>query len=430
MNTTFQPPVTLGPKRNLIAARIFLCLTLLAMLGQVIAFLPRHTAGQGTTVLAKLPPGFPYTAAEDIRAQALDAALFWGDVATGLTVALALCTALAFGLPERVGTVATPRLRAWLVRILFVAGLFVGLKLLALPYLYSRFRYGQALGLNSLTNLDWLKLVLIGMAVPLTLFVFKYLMLICVLPLTRRVWWLAAAAGFFLVGLAPELVSRTYPLDLVEQLRPLPPGPHLDALKVVLQKAGLNLPLLMVDESRRSKAANICLTGPPGREYVLLTDTFIQKYAPGEAALAFAHELGHFRHRAVARLLRHLMTVLSLGLGFGLTFLLTGRQGLPVTAAPRVIVLTLLCSLVVGHLLGPVSLALGRWDERLADRYALQLGADRHQFSSLLLKVARQELEPLYMPGWRYYLWADHPTILERMSEAEKPRGDKAKGLF
>jgi STE24 endopeptidase len=182
----------------------------------------------------------------------------------------------------------------------------------------------------------------------------------------------------------------------------------------------VKLPLLLLDVSHRSKAADICLTGQPGREYVLLTDTFLQKYTPGEAALAMAHELGHFQRRTTARLLRHAMSVGSLGLGFGLAFWLVGRQAPPLAAAPRVIILTMLSLLLVGRLLGPVSLALGRWDERLADRYAWKTGADRREFSSLLLKVARQELEPLDMPGWRYYLWSDHPTILERMAEAER----------
>jgi STE24 endopeptidase len=373
---------------------------------------------------AKLPTGSPpgYTAAENIRAQALDQALFFGDLASVITTALALCTVLASGLPERVGALAAPRSRAWIVRIVFLVAVFLGLKLLGMPYLYSRFTYGRSLGLNALTTSEWLRLSLLGIAVPLTVFVFKYVMLICMLALSRRWWWLAAALGFFLVGLAPELISRTYPLDPVEQLRPLPPGEHFEALKAVLDKAGLNLPLMIVDESRRSKTANICLTGQPGREYVLLTDTFVTKYAPSEAALAFAHELGHFQHRMAARLLRHLMSLLSLALGFGLAFLLVRRQDLPVTAAPRVILFTMLSLLLLGRFLGPISLAIGRWDERLADRYALQLGADPRQFNGLLLKVARQELEPLDMPGWRYYLWADHPTILERMAEAANGR--------
>ena len=406
---------------------------LLAILGQVLPFWPYAESDQPATALEKLPAGFPpgYTAAENRRAQGLDQALFWGDLATGVSTALALGVLLISGLPEWVGARTGPGLRAWLLRFLFLVALFLGIKLLGMPYLYSRFRYGRALGLNSLADTQWLSLVLIGLAVPMTLFVLKYVMLICMLPLARRFWWLAAALGFFLVGLAPEVISRTQPLDPVEKLRPLPPGEHFDALQAVLNKANLKLPLWMLDQSRRSKAADICLTGQPGREYVLLTDTFLQKYTAGEAALAFAHELGHYRHRTMARLLRHAMSLASLLLGFGLAFQLAGRQALPVTSGPKVVLLTMFSLLIAGRCLGPISLALGRWDERLADRYALQLGADRTEFSSLLLKVARQELEPLDMPGWRYYLWADHPTILERMAEAKAsgPRADRA-GAF
>ncbi|MGH7969395.1 MAG: hypothetical protein ACREIC_11775, partial [Limisphaerales bacterium] len=191
---------------------------LVAILGQIVAFWRHADTGQSASALAKLPARFPpgYTAAENVRAQALDQAMFWGDLATSVTTALALGALLISRLPNWVGARTGPGLRAWLVRITFLVALFLCLKLVGMPYLYSRFRYGHALGLNSLTDNEWLRLVLVGMAVPLTLFVLKYTMLICMLPLARRFWWLAAALGFFLVGLAPELISRTYPLDPIE----------------------------------------------------------------------------------------------------------------------------------------------------------------------------------------------------------------------
>lgn len=396
-------------------------LILLGLAAQVASFTLHPVPGNREIAATKLPPHYPpdYTAADYARAAALDEALFWGNLATTATTVCVLSGLLLSGIVEQLGAASATTARAWLIRILFLVALYIGLCVIGFPFRYCRFLHYRAFGLSELTVLGWLKLFLLGLPVPLALFALKYLLVICTLPLCKRLWWLAASVGVFLVfDATPEIVSRTYPADPIENVQVLAAGPHSDSMKFTLRKAGLDLPLMVVDESRRSKTANICLTGRRGREYVLLTDTFVQEYAPQQVSLALAHELGHFQRKGIV-LLVHLGTALLLSLlTFGFVFVLTGLQALPVSSAPRIVVLTMLCALAVGQTFAPVSLALSRREERLADHHALQLGGNRAEYQRLLLRVAQHELTPLDLPPWRYYLCASHPTFLERIRAA------------
>jgi len=414
--------IQLETRRRHVAAAVCCGLVLLGMAAQILAFVAHPVPTARQIAATRVPSHYPadYTATDCARAEALDGALFWGDLAVTITTALTLAALLLSGTTERVPCTAGSKARVWLARILFLLAVYLTLSAIGFPFRFCRYLHYRDFGLTSLTVPGWLKVFALTLPVPLTIFVLKYLLVICTLPLCKRRWWIAAALGVFVIfDAAPEIVSRTYPADPVETLQPLVAGPHFDAMKAVLRKAGLDLPLMVVDESRRSNAANMCLTGRQGREYVLVTDTFVRQYSPAETALALAHELGHFQHKTKT-LVTKLGGALLLSLvAFGLAFVCTGRQALPVSDAPRLIAIIMLCALVAGQAFGPVSLALSRGEEREADSYALRLTGDGKQFQRLLLKVARNHLTPLDLPGWRYFLSASHPTFLERIAAAE-----------
>jgi STE24 endopeptidase len=399
---------------------ILLELTLTAALLQAIPFFLYPVPSAQTVAAVTLPPNFPpdYSPADFAKAQAFDLAIFWASAINMIASLLGLLTWLVSGIAERIGAVEAPRLRAWIYRILFFVAIGLFFDVVDFPLRFCRFLHFRAFGLSDLTTTGWLKLVLLGLALPLTLFVLKSLFVTCTLPLCQRYWWLVSALGIFLIGsVIPEVLSRTYPLDPVENLQALESGPHFEAMKSLLRQTGKDLPLMVTDESRRSKSASIGLSGRRGREYVVLTDTFLQQYSPRQTALALAHELGHFQRQTTTLLVRKTRGLLGLLLTFGLVFLYSGPQVLPVSAAPRVIVLLMLGSQLVSFVLAPISLAFSRQNERWADQYALQLTGDGEEYQRLLVKVARQELAPLDMAPWRYYWCASHPTFLERITQ-------------
>ena len=400
---------------------VLLCLMGVGMAAQVVPFVVCRVSGHQHVAGVTLPADGPveYTTTDQVNAYSLNQAQIFGDLAPTLTVLCGLLSLLLSRIPDRIGAVLTPRTRIWLIRVAFLAAVFLLLRTVRLPFLYFRFRLHEAVGLTPMTALEWMRVLLIGLSIPLMLFVLKYLLVICAIPIFQRHWWLAAAVGVFLIiQVIPEVVSRTYRLDLVETMRPLEAGPHYDAMQAVLKTVGRALPIMEVDHSRRSNTANIYLAGRPGREYVVVTDTLVRQYSPREAALSLAHELGHLERRMPALFIEKSWALLMLLLTFGLARLVSGRKLPQISTALRMAALVMLCSILVSFAFSPVTSAISRAEERIADRYALRLTGDREGFKQLLVKQAKHDLEMLEPPGWQYWLFATHPTVLERIAVA------------
>jgi len=354
-------------------------------------------------LLQMVPLWLPSTAH---RAEAYSGPLVWSNLAALVTGMVALA-GLYLLLPEEKSWL---RRSGWLLLVLAVV------QAVRLPNMVTAFWWSREFGLSSQAWAGWWRNYLLGLLVPAVLLVLKGLLVIATIArFPRQWWWVGAVSVFLLFGLVAELVSLREPVDLVEQISPLPAGEHATTLNAVLTKAGKPLPIRVLDQSRRANTSSICLTGRLGREYVLVTDTFLQRYTPVETALALAHELGHADRRVQWFVMEQAMALATLLLGYGLAYrLAAGTTGL------RVFVLALLCVRLVSVVARPAANALSRYEERLADRHAMQLMQNPSAYQQLLLKAAAHDLEPLTMPRWRYLLTATHPTVSERMAAIQE----------
>ncbi len=89
-----------------------------------------------------------------------------------------------------------------------------------------------------------------------------------------------------------------------------------------------------------------------------------------------------------------------------------------IAALPLLILLTN----VFSFLIVPVALAYSRYNEREADRFALELARNNHAFGTAFVKLQTENLgNP--RPGWLYVLWrAGHPPIRQRIDFAAEYR--------
>ena len=307
----------------------------------------------------------------------------------------------------------------WPARILFLAGVYAWLWLLAAPFSVASHVHMGAFGLTNLTWPAWLKVVALGVPVPFATYLMGYLLIYCCMPILGRRWWLGAALLVLVVfHLAPEWVSRAQPIDPVEDLVRLEKGPHHLALTDVAAEAGADLDFYVVDQSKRSNQVNMYLTGRLGREYVVLTDTLIEQLTPAEAAVILAHELGHEATRHITVPVKKGLAVLRLLLALGLVHLVLGRRAVIPVERLQALLLVMLALRLVALAFLPVSSALTRYRERQADIVALEQTGEPEVFAQAVLKTAERNLEPYELPRWVYWLSATHPSVKERLAAA------------
>jgi STE24 endopeptidase len=238
---------------------------------------------------------------------------------------------------------------------------------------------------------------------------------------TRRYpqgWWLPAAAvsvgvGGVLAALAPVVLDPIF-----NDFTRLPEGETRSDVLALAEAAGVSVgEVYSVDASRRTTAANAYVTGLGPTKRVVLFDTMLDRYNRDEVRLVVAHELGHVRHRDVARNVAYaaLLAPAAAWAIQRLSWVVSDERGTP-GALPALA----LAAASVSAPLGPISSALSRAVERRADQFSLELaGAGAADaFISFERGIALQNVADLQPPKWLTRLMASHPPTLERIGAA------------
>ncbi len=178
-----------------------------------------------------------------------------------------------------------------------------------------------------------------------------------------------------------------------------------------------------VDASRRTSGANAYVNGLGPTKRVVLYDTLLDRYSPGEVSVVVAHELSHVRHRDVPRALAFSAVVAGPA---ALAVAQLSAALSPPERPPTIPALALAASVVTG----PVGLIAGRLSravERRADADSLELAGDPDAFISFQRTVALQNVADVSPRGWVRRLLASHPSTLERIGAAVAFRDPSAR---
>jgi STE24 endopeptidase len=156
--------------------------------------------------------------------------------------------------------------------------------------------------------------------------------------------------------------------------------------------------------------------GPTKR--VVVYDTMLDRYSTDEIRLVVAHELGHLRHRDLARNLAF-ASILAPALTYA-----TQRAGSALAGTdpadrltPAELPALALASGLVSAPLGPIAARLSRAMEVRADEFSLRLAGVPEAFISFERRAALQNLADL-RPGWLSRQLASHPPTAERIGAA------------
>jgi STE24 endopeptidase len=171
-----------------------------------------------------------------------------------------------------------------------------------------------------------------------------------------------------------------------------------------------------MDASRRTTAANAYVTGIGSTKRVVLFDTLLKDFSPGEVRLVVAHELGHVHYGDVPHGLLYLLVVAPLGM---LAVARLGERMAPgALGAPRAVPAVALSIALIVPAITMVSNQLSRAVEARADRFAMELTRDPDELIAFQKRITVQNVGDPDPPGWVAFLLGTHPTAMQRIGQA------------
>jgi STE24 endopeptidase len=316
-------------------------------------------------------------------------------------------------------------LRLTLLAFLYAAGL----ELLTLPIdFWSGYVLEHRYQLSNLSLRGWVWRRIKGYLVGGPLGLLLLLGLYALLWFSGPWWWLWTAAAWLVVTLILGQLLPIVILPLFYNVTRLDDAPLLERLQHLARGTGLGVEgIYRLELSAETRKANAALAGLGRTRRVLLGDTLLQEFKPEEIEVVFAHEVGHYVHRHLPKLVVLSVITACAGLWVANQVLQSaaaslGYAGSAQMAAyqdPAALPLLLFVLSLFALVIAPVQNAVSRHFERQCDRYALRRTGQPAAYRSAFLKLAhmnKADLEPHPLVVW---LFDDHPPIRQRLAMAE-----------
>lgn len=246
---------------------------------------------------------------------------------------------------------------------------------------------------------------------------------------TGNLWWLVAAAAFFVVSIALGQLAPVLILPLFYKIEKLDAPELTERIARLAQGTTLSIEgVYRMDLSDETVKANAMLAGLGRTRRVLLGDTLLNSFQPDEIEVIFAHEIGHHVFHHIRKMI--VAGVFYSAAGFWICDRLlmcwVARDGaavdhsqLPVDTLPLLLLILTLFSLI----LQPLQNAVSRHFERQCDRYALQRTGLKDAYLSAFRKLAKLNKDDA-SPHWLdVLLFHSHPPVAERLAMAEEVCG-------
>jgi len=282
---------------------------------------------------------------------------------------------------------------------------------------YRAFRLEQRFGFNKMTLGLWLSDGIKGACVGALIGLPIAALVLWLMEAAGSLWWLWAWAVWMAFNLLLLVLYPTLIAPLFNKFEPLQDAALRQRIEGLMARCGFTAKgLFVMDGSKRSAHANAYFTGFGPAKRVVFFDTLLQRLAPGEIDAVLAHELGHFKHRHIAK---RLVTMFAVSLaGFALLGWLSGQvwfyTGLGVTpnftSANSALALLLFLSVVplFAFFITPLTSHLSRQHEFEADAYAVQ-HANGHDLAQALLKLYKDNASTLTPDPLFVKFYYSHP---------------------
>ena len=301
--------------------------------------------------------------------------------------------------------------------------------LLDLPLsLYQTFVLEQKFGFNKMTWSLWLSDAFKGLLLGLVLGVPIIALVLWLMQVGGAYWWFWTWCTLvfwqlFLMAIAPNVI-----MPLFNKFTPLEDEALKARVHALMQRAGFKAKgFFVMDGSKRSAHSNAFFTGFGASKRVVFFDTLLKQLTPAEMEAVLAHELGHFKHRHIFKMMLTSFVLSLLGLallGFASqqVWFYTGLGVMPNLMGGNEAVALLLFMLVVPvftFLLAPISSWRSRIQEYEADAYAVSQ-TPAADLSSALLKLYQDNASTLTPDPIYTAFYSSHPPAPLRIANLQR----------
>nr|WP_314089739.1 M48 family metallopeptidase [uncultured Campylobacter sp.] len=305
--------------------------------------------------------------------------------------------------------------------IIFVMSFMIISSLLELPLnIYETFIKDKKLGFSNVTP----KIFVLDLAKTLALTLvfgtlFVWLVLLCI-GFLGNFWWFWAFLLSFAVALVINLIYPTLIAPIFNKMQPLEDGELKSRIEGLLTQCGFKSSgVFTIDASKRDNRLNAYFGGLGATKRVVLFDTLVKKLSLEEIIAVLGHELGHFKHKDILK-----MIALSAVMLFAMFFIFSNipdeaydALGLS-SAGGGVIVFLLLFSPIFGFLFSPISSYFSRANEFGADKFAGEISNKADMISALKKLGSENKAFPKAHPLYAFF-YHSHPSLFERINELE-----------
>jgi STE24 endopeptidase len=290
--------------------------------------------------------------------------------------------------------------------------------------LLQTFGVEQRFGFNNMTWRLWLSDMVKGVALGLILGLPIVWLVLWLMQAGGHLWWLYAwgalvAYQLFVMWIAPNVI-----MPLFNKFTPLEDETLKERVSRLMARAGFTAKgFFVMDGSRRSAHSNAFFTGFGASKRVVFFDTLLKQLSPDEMEAVLAHELGHFKHRHILKMMAtsFVMTLLGLALLGWLSqqpWFYTGLGVMPNMASANDALALLLFLMVVPlftFFLSPLSSGRSRRFEFEADAYAVAHSDGKH-LAGALLKLYQDNASTLTPDPLYVAFYYSHPPASQRLA--------------
>jgi STE24 endopeptidase len=309
-----------------------------------------------------------------------------------------------------------------------VNGLYLAVTLLAFSAVmfplsfYGDYVVEHKFGLSRQDLESWIADYFKSLGLELALAIVFFEVVYAILRWAPATWWLWAAGFYLAFSVVLTVLGPVLILPLFHKFEPLDNPDLARAASEMAQREGLKVVgVYRWGLQEKTFTANAALAGLGRTRRIILGDTMLEKYTRDEILSVLAHELGHFKHGDMTRMIA-VGTLLALGAFFAAhwaspAFLAgAGFRALDDIAAFPVLLFILFIVFLVTM---PLTNAYSRRLEYGADRHAVRAMGGPAPLVSALEKLADQNLDEKNPPAWIEFLLHSHPSISRRIRRAQ-----------